>query len=58
MIQGEVLSGALFSICLQKTVKKINNECKLLMNAWYIDDGTIIGTRRGTQSTKYTDGRF
>ena len=45
VIQGEVLSGAIFSICLQKTIQKINNECNLSMNVWYIDDGTIIGTK-------------
>ncbi|KAL6514241.1 hypothetical protein OROHE_019228 [Orobanche hederae] len=41
--QGDPLGPLLFALVLHRLVKKINEECTLSLQAWYLDDGTIIG---------------
>ncbi|XP_026459245.1 uncharacterized protein LOC113359892 [Papaver somniferum] len=41
--QGDPLGPLLFSLVLHQLVRKINVECTLSLQAWYLDDGTIIG---------------
>ena len=33
----------LFALVLHPLVHKIRDNCKLLLHAWYLDDGTVIG---------------
>lgn len=42
--QGDPLGPLLFAMGLHPIVETIQRECpSLLMNAWYLDDGTIVG---------------
>jgi hypothetical protein len=42
--QGDPLGPLLFAITLQPLVLRIQSECPdLLLNKWYLDDGTIFG---------------
>ncbi|XP_026383845.1 uncharacterized protein LOC113279368 [Papaver somniferum] len=41
--QGDLLGPLLFSLTLHPTALKISRQCKLDLQAWYLDDGTIIG---------------
>ena len=42
--QGDPLGPLLFAMGLQPIVEQIQRECpNLLMNAWYLDDGTLVG---------------
>lgn len=44
--QGDPLSPALFSLALMVVIRKIREECPLLvLNAWYLDDGTMVGSK-------------
>lgn len=42
--QGDPAGMLLFSLALQPLVRRITRECSLLLNRWYADDGTLIGT--------------
>lgn len=41
--QGDPLGPLLLSLSLHPLVCKIATQCKLDLNAWYLDDGTLIG---------------
>ncbi|GKC53315.1 putative reverse transcriptase domain-containing protein [Tanacetum coccineum] len=41
--QGDPLGPLLFALILHPLLHKIKDTCKLLLHAWYLDDGTVIG---------------
>ncbi|GJW26690.1 putative reverse transcriptase domain-containing protein [Tanacetum coccineum] len=41
--QGDPLGPLLFALALHPLVQKINQSCELTLQAWYLDDGTIVG---------------
>ncbi|GKE45000.1 putative reverse transcriptase domain-containing protein, partial [Tanacetum coccineum] len=41
--QGDPLGPLLFSLALHPLVYTINQSCELTLQAWYLDDGTIVG---------------
>nr|GEX60898.1 putative reverse transcriptase domain-containing protein [Tanacetum cinerariifolium] len=41
--QGDPLGPLLFALILHPLLHKIKDSCKLLLHAWYFDDGTVIG---------------
>ncbi|GJW86378.1 putative reverse transcriptase domain-containing protein [Tanacetum coccineum] len=41
--QGDPLEHLLFALILHPLLHKIKDSCKLLLHAWYLDDGTVIG---------------
>ncbi|GJU18614.1 putative reverse transcriptase domain-containing protein [Tanacetum coccineum] len=41
--QGYPLGALLFTLVLHPLIHKIRDSSKLLLHAWYLDDGTIIG---------------
>nr|GEX05015.1 putative reverse transcriptase domain-containing protein [Tanacetum cinerariifolium] len=41
--QGDPLGPLLFALILHPLLHKIKDNCKLLLHAWYLDDGTVIG---------------
>ncbi|GKE45440.1 putative reverse transcriptase domain-containing protein [Tanacetum coccineum] len=40
--QGDPLRPLLFALILHSLLHKIKDSCKLLLHAWYLDDGTVI----------------
>ena len=42
--QGNPAGMLLFSLALHRLIRRITQTCNLLLNRWYADDGTIIGT--------------
>nr|GEX07686.1 putative reverse transcriptase domain-containing protein [Tanacetum cinerariifolium] len=40
--QGDPLRPLLFALILHPLLHKIKDSCKLLLHAWYLDDGTVI----------------
>ncbi|KAK2400724.1 hypothetical protein QL285_050395 [Trifolium repens] len=44
--QGDPLGSLLFAPVLHPLIHKIIDNCKLLLHAWYLDDGTIVGDSR------------
>ena len=42
--QGDPLGPLLFSLPLLLIIEEIKKECDLLLNVWYLDDGTLLGT--------------
>ncbi|GKC10406.1 hypothetical protein Tco_1007188 [Tanacetum coccineum] len=43
VLQGDPLGPFLFAFILHPLLHKIKDSCKLLLHAWYLDDGTVIG---------------
>nr|GEY72895.1 putative reverse transcriptase domain-containing protein [Tanacetum cinerariifolium] len=41
--QGDPLGPLLFAVILHPLLHNIKDSCKLLLHAWYLDDGTVIG---------------
>ncbi|GJY07118.1 hypothetical protein Tco_0374172 [Tanacetum coccineum] len=41
--QGDPLGPLIFALVLHPLVHKIRDSCKLLLHAWYLNDGTVIG---------------
>ncbi|GKA93475.1 putative reverse transcriptase domain-containing protein [Tanacetum coccineum] len=41
--QGDPLGPFLFALILHPLLHKIKDNCKLLLHAWYLDDGIVIG---------------
>ena len=41
--QGDPLGPLLFSLVLHRLVTSIKEHCALSLQAWYLDDGTVIG---------------
>ncbi|GJZ31024.1 hypothetical protein Tco_0576071 [Tanacetum coccineum] len=60
--QGDPLGPLLFALILHPLLHKIKDSCKLLLHAWYLDDGTVIGDSeevvRVLDIIKLRDGLF
>ena len=41
--QGDPLGPLLFALGIHPMILRMNAECNLLLNAWYLDDGTLVG---------------
>jgi hypothetical protein len=41
--QGDPLGPLLFALALYPLIHAINQSCELTLQAWYLDDGTIVG---------------
>jgi hypothetical protein len=42
--QGDPLGPALFSLVLHTLILKLDEDCDLDLNCWYLDDGVLVGT--------------
>ncbi|GJR92404.1 putative reverse transcriptase domain-containing protein [Tanacetum coccineum] len=56
--QGDPFVPFLFALVLHSLVHKIKDSCKLLLHAWYLDDGTIIGDSEVLDIIKLRKGLF
>nr|GEU54181.1 hypothetical protein [Tanacetum cinerariifolium] len=45
--QGDPLGPLFFALILHPLLHKIKDSCKLLLHAWYLDDGTVIRDSEG-----------
>jgi len=41
--QGVPLGPLLFALVLHPLIHQVRDSCKLLLHAWYLDDGTLVG---------------
>ena len=41
--QGDPLGPLLFALILHPLIHQIRDSCKLLLHAWYLDNGTLVG---------------
>ena len=44
--QGDPLGPLLFCAAIHPILEKINRECNLDINAWYMDDGNLVGIQK------------
>ncbi|GJX23944.1 hypothetical protein Tco_0228389 [Tanacetum coccineum] len=60
--QGDSLGPLHFALILHPLVHKIKESCKVLLHAWYLDDGTVIGDSKEVANvldiTKPREGLF
>ena len=48
--QGDPLGPLLFSLLLQPMAEQLHEVDGLIFNSWYLDDGTLVGTRAALQA--------
>jgi hypothetical protein len=49
--QGDPLASLLFALALQPLILRLKDTCpELLLNVWFLDDGTLVGSREDLQA--------